>query len=115
MAICGIANTNGIRPIAEQMKAMASAMSGSDGRAHSQWVDREAGLCVSSILNGTSIHSAGRFLVACDSDLYNRQELEHMACLPPGTTQADLIAELYLRKGEDFVKDLDGVFSRDLG
>jgi asparagine synthase (glutamine-hydrolysing) len=112
MAICGIANTNGVRPIAQQIEAMVSAMNRNNGGTLSLSVGGERGMGVTSALTSTSIHSGDQLLVTCDAEIYNQQELQNgLADVRPAATPAALIAHLYLRHGEEFVKKLGGVFS----
>lgn len=111
MAICGIANTSEVRTTVEQIEAMVRVIAGDNGGTHSQCASQEAAMGVKSLLTSVSLHSRDRLLVACDAEIYNRDELQNGIAGYFATTPAALIAELYLRHGEEFVKKLDGVFA----
>lgn len=111
MAICGIAMTNGVGPTARQIAAMVSALDRGSGSTHSHSVSQGAGLGVTSTLSNGSLHAEDRLQVACDAEIYNREELKNDIGGVPATTIAGLMAQLYLRHGEQFVEKLDGVFS----
>lgn len=112
MAICGIANANDVRPTAQQISAMTLAMDVGSGRTHLHFESETAGLGAVCKLADPSIFSKDGLIVACDAEIYNREILQDsLEGFGPTTTLAVLIAQLYLRYGEDFVKRLDGVFS----
>jgi asparagine synthase (glutamine-hydrolysing) len=113
MAICGIASTGGSRHGEDpRIEAMVSALDMNNGGIRSYGGDPETRLGAISALETTSMHSGDQLLVACDAEIYNQRELCNVISgLPPNNTIAALIAALYLRQGEAFVRELDGVFS----
>jgi asparagine synthase (glutamine-hydrolysing) len=112
MAICGILNANDVLPEARQVEAMLSALENGNFGTHSHCVRNEAALGVTSVLASTSLHFGDGLLVACDAEIYNREELvNNMSGSLPAMTAAALIGELYLRHSDEFIEKLNGVFS----
>lgn len=113
MAICGIANLDSRRNEEEFLiRGMVSALSLGESATCSRHAEPEVSLGVTSTLGTASLYSCEQLLVACDAELCNRAELRRSASLlSQPDTPAGLVAELYLRHGEEAVKKLDGVFS----
>src|SRR5215468_2251446 len=113
MAICGIANTNGIPDQgAPLVDAMVSALHDGEPAAHSAGSGEGASLGCTSSVKTASLHSCSQLLLVCDAEIFNQQELRNGgSTVQRSDSLADLMAELYLRYGDEFVQRLRGVFS----
>ena len=110
MAICGIAVTDRTQAIESScVQAMASMMARGSANACAA---PGASFGMASATGTTSVYCSDSVMVACDADLYNRQELEKsILSLPLRATNAALIAALYLQQGQSLTKQLRGAFS----
>jgi asparagine synthase (glutamine-hydrolysing) len=109
MAIAGLANTDGARNLTQPIGSMLSALENGNGTTQMHHVGHGITFGVTSSRKSVSLHSSDGVLVACDAELYNQQKSQDSNA--DATTNATLIAELYRRHGDDFVKRLDGVFA----
>jgi asparagine synthase (glutamine-hydrolysing) len=84
----------------------------------SEW-EQEIGVGLAARFDGQNIYRSSRFLIACDADLQNVDELQALAGdrEPAGERQriAALLAGLYERFGCAFVEKLRGAFSVVIG
>ena len=110
MAICGIANSNGERPRVDQIQAMVSALGLRRAENHPYQATTSAGFGVTFGAPTASLYSNERIIVACDAEIYG-DNLAAKDNKQLNTDPASIIAELYLRDGEQFLEKLDGVFS----
>src|SRR5215467_7156630 len=111
MAICGIAKKEGLCESGTALIGkILSAMDKRAKQVHTGHSGQTITLGVASSLNIGSAHSSDLLLVVCDAEIYNRNELP-VQRLRDSATPADIIAELYLGDGIEFLKQLRGVFS----
>src|SRR5271154_1305408 len=111
MAICGIANTTGLRLLAEQLVAMVSALNNGNVATHAKFVSQEAGIGITSAFESDSLYVGNGLRVVCDAEIYNREELQKTLPVAEPASIAALLAALYQQSGEDFINKLEGVFS----
>jgi asparagine synthase (glutamine-hydrolysing) len=86
-------------------------MSRDIGSADCHYDGQSAGLGVTYRLDTNSSYSGDKLVVACDAEIYNLDDLRRSVAATQATTISALIAQLYLRHGEEFIAKLDGVFS----
>ena len=113
MAICGIAVNEGTQGIEAQcVQAMASSMAMAPNDVSERCSAPRAGFAAVSSTGATSVYCANEVMVACDAEIYNRQELEKgIGSAASSLTNAALISRLYQQAGESFLKQLRGAFS----
>jgi asparagine synthase (glutamine-hydrolysing) len=113
MAICGIAVSRSSQPIETPcVENMVSALAMGPEDVRARCSARLASLGAVCASGTTSVAYSDAIMVACDLNLYNRQELHSgIPSLLPSATTAELIAALYLQYGESFLEKLRGAFS----
>src|ERR1039458_2460141 len=95
---------------AETLASITAGLSVVRNQRTSHEADGVGGVGVVSRFNSQQICRTGLAVLACDTDLYNEDELRRAAGRGAETT-AQLLAALYERHGAGFVEKLRGAFS----
>ena len=96
---------------AETLVALAAGLTTGGDMRTLQEVDGAGGVGVTAHFETQQIQRAGDAVLACDTDLYNEDELRATAGVGADQSTAQLLAALYERYGIDFVEKLGGAFS----
>jgi asparagine synthase (glutamine-hydrolysing) len=113
MAVCGIAVDREARLVdRSEIKSMLSALALKEGWSAEQSFDPEIGVGATSPTSSTSIWDSEQIVVVADADIYNYEELRDS--VRPNASRsnvAELIGNLYLELGPNFLEKLRGIFS----
>jgi asparagine synthase (glutamine-hydrolysing) len=94
---------------------LASGLAVNSADRISQQIDQAAGIAVAARFATQQIYRDDCLMIACDAELYNRDELEQLMRGAPekreNSDTAALMAGLYSRFGLEFVGKLRGLFS----
>lgn len=115
--ICGIWK-NGTHAKAEQLDRMLAALELPEESRQERTCLGAAAFGVAGRWDSQQVATIPGVQIAIDADLLNEEELRHLTtaryCKPSEITLAELLGILYLEKGIDFVKHLDGAFALTL-
>jgi len=113
MPICGLITGKKGRPVAHSaIEAMCRALRPDAPLPMSGVIVREgAGLSATSAVGADSVCYESPVAAVVDSDFLNKIELCSLIQLETSATPAQIVAALYRRFGDDFVKRIEGTFS----
>jgi asparagine synthase (glutamine-hydrolysing) len=112
MAIYGVAVAEGGRPAEiQQLEAMATALKLTDTDVCDFDTAGGCGFGTVAVARRSSAFSDQQITVVCDADLYNLPDLRRIAGADAQGTCAELIAVLYLQRGQSLLDLLRGAFA----
>jgi asparagine synthase (glutamine-hydrolysing) len=113
MAVCGIGVTREGRPVNTlEIEAMVSALAAQKGWVSEHDNNAEIGFGATSPTTTTSIWKSAQVAVVCDADISNRDVITaRVKLVPSDVNLANVLAELYLQEGPEFLNQLRGVFA----
>jgi asparagine synthase (glutamine-hydrolysing) len=101
--------------IAASLTLIGGALATDSCETVERLTDRGAGVAAAIRFATQQIYQNPRLLIACDAELYNEEELQHLAGgkidIPQTARTAALLASLYERFGCTFVEKLRGAFA----